>query len=87
MDKKITQHTKSTGYIGGGGSNNCVISGPFDTVLVANDELSDESFESTEESDACVDLMDSVGITKTNFQNLECIWAKRPGLPWVIYIV
>ena len=46
------------------------------------DEFSDESFESTEESDATVDLTGDDGITHKHFQNTEIVWAKRPGLPW-----
>jgi hypothetical protein len=40
-------------------------------MIILKDEFSDESFESTEESDATVDLSGDDGITHKNFQNCE----------------
>ncbi len=74
-------------FSGGGGSGGCIITGPYEPMIVAKDDLSDESFESTEESDANIDLNGPVGITKNNFQNMEVVWAKRPALPWFPGIV
>ncbi len=70
------------GYAGGGGSGGCVITGPYETIIVAKDDYSDESFESTEESDANIDYDELPGVTKANFHNLEPVWVKRPCLPW-----
>lgn len=56
-------------------------------MIVPKGDWSDESFESTEESDATVDFCDTAGYTHNNFQNTEIVWAKRPGLPWFPGIV
>jgi hypothetical protein len=56
-------------------------------MIIPKDEFSDESFESTEESDACMDLHGPLGITHNNFVNTEVVWAKRPSLPWFPGIV
>jgi hypothetical protein len=56
-------------------------------MIIPKDDYSDESFESTEESDANLDYNRSVGITHNNFQNTEVVWAKRLGLPWFPGIV
>lgn len=56
-------------------------------MIVPKDDWSDESFESTEESDATVDDHETAGYTHNNFQNTEIVWAKRPGLPWFPAIV
>jgi len=56
-------------------------------MIITKDDFSDESFESTEESDATIDLIPSTGITHDNFQNTEVVWAKRPALPWFPGIV
>ena len=56
-------------------------------MIILKEEFSDESFESTEESDATVDLTGEDGITHKNFQNTEVVWAKRPALPWFPGIV
>jgi hypothetical protein len=56
-------------------------------MIITKDDFSDESFESTEESDATIDLIPNTGITHDNFQNTEVVWAKRPALPWFPGIV
>ena len=56
-------------------------------MIVPKGDWSDESFESTEESDATVDFCETAGYTHNNFQNTEVVWAKRPGLPWFPGIV
>jgi hypothetical protein len=75
-------------FPGGGGSGGCVVTGPYEPIIVAKDDWSDESFESTEESDANIDLNGPVGIVKdAHFINMEVVWAKRPALPWFPGIV
>lgn len=75
---------------GGGGSGGCVFTGPYEPMIIPKEDFSDESFESTEESDANIDFIGPIGITHNNFQNTEIVWAKRPTLPWfpgiVIYL-
>ena len=56
-------------------------------MIIPKDDFSDESFESTEESDTCIDFNEPIGITHNNFQNTEVVWAKRPSLPWFPGIV
>ena len=56
-------------------------------MIILKDDFSDESFESTEESDATIDLTGDDGVTHKNFQNTEIVWAKRPALPWFPGIV
>ena len=51
------------------------------------DDYSDESFESTDESDAAQDFNEPLGVTNNNFENFEVVWAKRPCLPWFPGIV
>ena len=51
-------------------------------MIMPKDEFSDESFESTEESDAAADFTGPVGLTHNDFVNTEVVWAKRPALPW-----
>lgn len=63
------------------------MSGPYEPMIIPKDDFSDESFESTEESDANIDFIGPVGITHNNFQNTEVVWAKRPALPWFPGIV
>ena len=56
-------------------------------MIMPKDDFSDESFESTEESDAALDITGPVGLTHNNFSNTEVVWAKRPALPWFPGIV
>lgn len=52
------------------------------------DYLSDESFESTDESDADFDSNDCAGLCKHDvFYTSEVVWAKRTLLPWFPAIV
>ena len=74
-------------FSGGGGSGGCVITGPYEAMILPRDDFSDESFESTEESDAAIDFTGVLGVTHNNFHNTEVVWAKRPALPWFPGIV
>ena len=51
------------------------------------DDYSDESFESTDESDAAQNLIDQPSVTHKVYENGEVAWAKRPCLPWFPGIV
>lgn len=72
---------------GGGGTGGCILTGPYEPMIMPKDDFSDESFESTEESDAALDITGPVGLTHNNFSNTEVVWAKRPALPWFPGIV
>lgn len=72
---------------GGAGSGGCIFTGPYEPMIIPKDEFSDESFESTEESDAYNDFNEPQGIMHDNLKNTDIVWAKRPGLPWFPGIV
>ncbi len=46
---------------GGAGSGGCIFTGPYEPMIITKEEWSDESFESTEESDAAIDYDDVNG--------------------------
>jgi hypothetical protein len=72
---------------GGGGSGGCVITGPYETRLFPLEDYSDESFESTDESDATMDHLEPPEQNDYKFNFNEIVWTKRPALPWFPGIV
>lgn len=56
-------------------------------MILPKDDYSDESFESTDESDAAQDYNDPAGVERSDYQNIDVVWAKRPCLPWFPGIV
>jgi hypothetical protein len=56
-------------------------------MILPKDDFTDDSFESTDESDAGQDQNDTEGITHNDFKNHDVVWAKRACSPWFPSIV
>ena len=61
--------------------------GPYETRLFPLEDFSDESFESTDESDANIDYKEPPAHESHTFHNMEVVWVKRAVHPWFPGIV